>query len=163
VKLLAALLGFAIVGIAAVLLYPRLIAPREPSRLPRSTGDRTEVTEAPKPGKALESPRPREEEVREEFSRRRLPFYRFLRANYGKVVEHFGVTQGLDTLDLVVNRTDEETLRTIISMAVGPSAKEYGFRKVRFLAPNPPGSVDPLTLVAESTVDDTGHWNTFKK
>ena len=43
------------------------------------------------------------------------------------------------------------------------SAKEYGFRKVRFYVANPRGSVQPVTLIAESALDDAGNWNTFKK
>ncbi len=101
--------------------------------------------------------------MREELGRRRLPFYRFLRENYSGTVEHFGVTDALDTLDLVVNRSDDATLQGLLSNAVGPNAKEYGFTRVRFYVPNPPGSADPTTLIAEASYDGAGRWNTFKK
>src|SRR5205823_4908567 len=117
----------------------------------------------PSPSHSLSAPLPPSDAVREDFSKKRLPFYKFLRDKYSPPVEHFAVTEQLDTLDLQVSRGDTETLQFIIANAVAPTAREYGFRKVRFYVANPSGSVQPNTLIAESTDDGTGHWNTFRK
>ncbi len=163
-KLLAAIAGLFVVAIAALLLWPRLAphpAPVDASG--HNALSQTSSSEAPRPDRPLEAPRTHEEEVRDEFARKRLPFYRYLHENYGDVIDHFGVTDSLDTLDLVMLKSDDATLQRIVSEAVGPHAQEYGFTHIRFYTPNPPGSPAPATLIAESTYDPSGHWNTFKK
>ena len=97
------------------------------------------------------------------LGKKRLPFYRFLRQNYGQLIERFSVLEDYDTLDLVVTSGDERTLTGLIQNAIAPSAKQYGFRRVRFYTRNPPKSVDPFTVVAESSEDGSGRWNTFMK
>ena len=118
---------------------------------------------APKPNQPIESPRTKQDEIRQEFSQKRLPFYRFLRNNFADAIIHFGVTESIDTLDVQIAKDDDAIMKRVVSEAVGPSAKEYGFRKVRFYVANPKGSVQPVTLIAESALDDSGNWNTFKK
>ncbi len=167
-KALGVLVGLAIVAAAGFLLWPRLNpshAPAAPAvRSPLEPGTGTSrSTEAPRPDRPLEAPLNREEELRQQFSEKRIPFYRFLRKNYADVIDRFAVTEDLDALDVVVHKTDDDTLRYVVENAVGPNAKEYGFRKVRFYVANPRGSVEPVTLIAESTVDGTGRWNTFRK
>jgi hypothetical protein len=163
-KALAVLLGVSVMAVAAFLLLPRPPAPKpkaQSAQAPESPASR--VLDAPTPVKSLEPPLTAEEEVRREFARRRLPFYRYLREGYGDIVTHFAVTERIDTLDLVVARDDDATLKRLVAEAVAPSAELYGFRKVRFYRANPPRSVEPLTLVAESTYDEAGRWNTFRK
>ncbi len=101
--------------------------------------------------------------MREELGQKRLPFFRFLRQNYGNIIERFSVLEDFDTLDLVIKQDDDRTMAGIIQQAIAPSAKEYGFRRVRFYTRNAPNSVEPFTIVAESSEDGSGRWNTFRK
>lgn len=167
-KAAGALAGLLIAALAAYLIFVR--KPATPatthngsSQSASAGSDTIQPFGGPKPDRPLNTPQTKEEEVREEYARRRLPYYKFLKDNYSDIVKNFAVTENLDTLDLEVTKTDDETLANIISNAVSPTAKQYGFRKVRFYVPNPSNSVQPVTLVAESTYDDAGRWNTFKK
>lgn len=163
-KVAAVLLGLLIVGAATFLL----VRPQghggatvAPSATPTESGQ--DSGQAPRPSQPLDAPLSREDEVRQQFAAKRIPFFRYLHDNWGGVVTHFAVTEEIDTLDLVVSKTDDETLRQVVENAVSPTAKEYGFRRIRFYKLNSPESVKAATLIAESTYDDAGHWNTFRK
>jgi hypothetical protein len=147
------------------LLY--ILLGRAGRHTPSSPGTRstisTNLTQAPQPEHPLYVPRSREEEVREKLAEKRLPYFRYLRLNYGGIISQFAVRERLDTLDLVVKQDDDETLRLLIQQAIAPSAQPYGFRKVRFFVRNPITSVEPLSLVAESTLNEQGLWITFRK
>lgn len=166
------LIGIVVAGVGAFLLIPRL-GQRHESPAGRvnppdaihaeSRGPSASTWKAPQPDNSLRAPVSKEEELRQQFSEKRIPFYRFLRENYSSVVQSFAVTEDLDTLDLVVKRTDSDTLQMLVTNAVGPNAKEYGFRKVRFFATNRVGAVNPVTLIAESTYDGASRWTTFQK
>ena len=168
-KAAGAIAGLLIAAFAAYMIFvrkpPLPTAPSPGSSQPApSTPDGSQTIGGPRPDRPLNAPLPKDEETREEFARRRLPYYKFLKDNYSGLIKSFAVTENLDTLDLEVAKSDDETLRTIISYAVSPTAKQYGFRKVRFYVPNSPNSVQPVTLVAESTFDEAaGKWNTFQK
>lgn len=159
-KALAALLGVLVAAGIAAFLIPRYGHAPAPTQ-PRSFDDAR--IDARRPEKPIEAPLSRQEEIRQEFSEKRMPFYRRLRERYPDLIQHFGVTDSLDTLDLVVSKADDQTIQSILADAIGPDARQYGFRKVRFYVANPPGSIDPLNLVAESSHDDAGRWNTFRK
>ena len=64
---------------------------------------------------------------------------------------------------MVVKKGDTQTLTNLVSAAIAPTAKSYGFRRVRFFTRNAPTSVDPLTVVAEASDDGSGQWHTFLK
>jgi hypothetical protein len=167
-KAAGAIAGLLIAAVAAYFVFGR--KPAAPgntlsgtSQTAFSSSDSSGGSSIPKPDRPLNAPLTKEEETREEFARKRLPFYKFLRDNYSQIIKNFAVTDSLDTLDVEVTKSDDETLANIISNAVSPTAKQYGFRKVRFYVPNPPNSPQPVTLIAESTYDDAGRWNTFKK
>jgi hypothetical protein len=167
-KVAGAIAGLLIASMVAWFVFGHKSAPS--SNLSAGTQERADAkqdssfsTAIPKPDRPLNAPQTKEEQVREEFARKRLPFYKFLRDNYSAVIRNFAITESIDTLDLEVTKSDSDTLSNIISNAVSPTAKEYGFRKVRFYVANPPNSVQPVTLVAESTYDDAGRWNTFMK
>jgi len=167
-KAFAVVVALLIVAALTVLLWPRLVPASTPGPFPKlgegaGSGGATGVVDAPRPTHPLHAPLSREEQVREEFAEKRVSFYRFLRQNYADVVEKFAVIEALDTLDLVVSRDDDETLNRLVEEAVSPSAKDYGFRKIRFYVRNPADSVEPFLLVAESTWDGSGRWNTFRK
>ena len=63
---------------------------------------------------------------------------------------------------VVVEKADTESITSLVSNAISPTARRFGFRRVKFYTRNPPGSVEPLDLKAEASYDDAGHWNTFK-
>lgn len=121
------------------------------------------LAEAPQPSRPLYVPRTREEKVREKLAEERLPYFRYLRRNYAGIIEQFAVRERLDTLDLVIAHDDDETLRALIHSAIAPSAKLYGFRKVRFFTRKSEPAVEPLLLIAEATRDDGREWNIFRK
>ena len=165
-KVLAVLLGFGVVGaVAYFLLRPASPSVKFPAAqtAPGFESGPARSAAPPTLDKPIQAPLSQEEEVREAMGRKRIPYYKFLRDNYSELVRHFAVTDNLDTLDLEVARADNGTLQTILSNAVAPYARQYGFRKVRFYTANPPRSVQPVTLVAESADDGSGHWNTFLK
>lgn len=159
--LLGAVIGLLLVGLAGYLALGRkapATAPQPPVSVPDAG-----LSGPPTPAAPVTAPLSREDQLREELGRKRLPFFRFLRDNYGEIIERFSVLEDFDTLDLVVKQADERTLTSIIQQAIAPSAKQYGFRRVRFYTRNPPNSVEPFKVVAESSEDGSGRWNTFMK
>jgi hypothetical protein len=161
-KALGAICGLLIVGVAAYFLL-RPASPASVRAAPGGTGQSGNGTQLRTPDQAIHAPLTHEDEIREELGNKRLPFYRFLREKFGEQIQHFGVTEQLDTLDLQVATADDQTIKYILENAVTPTAKQYGFKKVRFYIPNPPSLSEPMTLVAESTDDGSGQWTTFKK
>lgn len=162
-KALGVVLGLLIVGLATLLLVRFSGHAHGPAVGVSAASGGIDPSQAPRPDHPIGAPLTREQEVRQQFAAKRIPFFRFLKENYGNVVIHFAVTDDVDTLDLAVTSADDQTLKTIVENAVSPTAKQYGFRRIRFYTLNPQGSVEPATLVAESTYDDAGHWNTFRK
>jgi hypothetical protein len=161
--ILGALAGLLIVGLGAYFVFglknrPAVPTANVPPAQAADTGPGT-----PHPGVAVDVPLSREEKLRDELNAKRLPLYRYLRQNYGDLIERFSVLEDYDTLDLVVKQADEKTLTALVQQAIAPSAKEYGFRRVRFYTRNAPNAVDPFTVVAESSEDGSGRWNTFMK
>ena len=164
-KVVAALLGIAVVAGIGFVLIPR--GARGPGQTAVASGIEPEAVRTARqgpvvPGRQIEAPLSKEEEVRLELSDKRLPFFRNLRERFADTVQHFGVTGDPDTLDLVVEKADNETLQYLITQAVSPTGRQYGFRRVRFFTRNPVGSVEPLNLVAESSYNDAGRWDTFR-
>ncbi len=161
-KALAALLGVGLVVVASVLLWPRLTAMTRGSSGVRKPSVETAST-AVGNDSALKAPLTADEQKREELATQRVPFYRMLRADFPDLVVRFGVTESLDTLDLVVSGEEPARITAVVDNAVAPSAAKYGFRRVRFLVANPPHSIEPFRVVAESADDGSGNWNTFLK
>jgi hypothetical protein len=155
VKIVAAILGVLVVGGITAFLIPRLS--RSPSRpVAHADGGGFAL-----PDKQIEAPRGREEQLKEELTEKRLPFFRELRQQYGDSIE-FRVLGDPDTLDIVVEKADTESLQSLVSNAISPSARRFGFRRVKFYTRNPRGSVEPIELRAEASYDDAGHWNLFR-
>jgi hypothetical protein len=168
-KVLAGIIG-AMAGVLIVVLIAMVVVPRlrgaaasgplaQGSAAPPTSGS----SAPPRPDQPITAPKSREEELREELAQKRIPFFRFLRENYGDQIENFSVLDDYDTLDLVVKRSDDPSLTHILQNAVAPTAKEYGFRRVRWYVKNRLGSLEPFSIVAESSYDEGGRWNTFRK
>ena len=162
-KIAGVLAGLAITALVVYFVFMRPKTAGAPAGNSPLFGGSVDTSTPPKPGRPMESPLTRQEEIRQEFSQKRLPYYKFLNDNFSDVIVHFGVTESIDTLDVQIAKDDDAIMKRVVSEAVGPSAKEYGFRKVRFYVANPKTSVTPVTLIAESALDGSGNWNTFKK
>jgi hypothetical protein len=162
-KFLGAITGFIIVGVIAFLLWPRV----KPTALPPPGDPGLSGLEGsgglpPKPGQAMDPILSEEDRLKQEIATKRIPFFRFLHDNFGAIIENFGVTEAPGTLDVVVAKEDDETLLTVLQQAVGPTARQYGFNKVRFFG-HRQDPLKPLALVAESTLDGSNNWTTFRK
>lgn len=163
-KALGAVIGFLIAGIVAIVVVPRFRGPSVESGPGGISGRATALAPGSTlPANRIDLPSTPEQELREETTRKRLPFFQMLRTRFGREISSFGVTHGIDTLDIVVTNPDPQAIQALVAQAVSPTAEQYGFRKVRAFIANPSGTVEPLTLVAESTYDGAGRWNTFLK
>jgi hypothetical protein len=164
-KALGAVVGILIVLIGFLLLAPRFRgAPPAPAMSDGGEPAAQAVSsQPPAPDRSVDLPDTPDQKIRDEVLRQRLPFFQFLRTNYAKEISSFGVTDALDTLDLVVTDPDPQAVQNLIARAVSPTAARYGIHRVRIYIANPPNSLQPLTLVAESTYDGAGRWNTFLK
>lgn len=158
------LVGVLIVVVIAMTVIPRL---RGHAGVPGPTAEAATGTNTssgpPKPDQPLNAPKTREEQLRQDLAQKRVPFFKYLRQNFSDQIDHFSVLDDYDTLDLVVNKSDDQTISTLLQNAIGPSAREYGFRRVRWYTKNAVGSIEPYTIVAESSYDEGGRWNTFRK
>ncbi|MGC8668568.1 MAG: hypothetical protein ACP5VE_10695 [Chthonomonadales bacterium] len=159
-KAAAVILGVALVASAGWLVVPRLLR----SAPPGGAKPQSALFGAPlKRSQPLEPPQTREEEVRRRFTRERLPLFRYIQEQYGSVVTGIAEGEELDTLEITLARGDAETLQRVMTGALIPYGREYGFRYVRFYIPSPPGSPDPRTLIAEASCNDEGRWTLFPK
>jgi hypothetical protein len=161
---MGALIGLLLVGVGGYFALVR--KPPPPKQTVSQTGPDKSLSDpsaTPHPDKPVNAPVSREEQLKDELGEKRLPFFRFLRQNYGNIIERSSVLDDYDTLDLVVTKQDDATLQGVIQQAIAPSAKQYGFRRVRFYTRNAPNAIEPFTVIAESSEDGSGRWNTFRK
>ncbi|MCS6775805.1 MAG: hypothetical protein NZ557_04600 [Chthonomonadaceae bacterium] len=103
-----------------------------------------------------------EERARVQREARRAPFYTWLRQSPW-IAGFRPVEREPATLDIYLNRDDFRLVPMLMHEAIAPVAGRYGFQKVRFYVPNPPGNVDRYRLEAEATQDSDGQWRTFRK
>lgn len=165
-RVVAVLLGVALAGVVAWVVWPRALGRAPRPEAGSSAQAPYSSSEPPGPvrlERAIRAPRTVEEEVREQLSEKRLPYFRQLRRDFPDLILRFGVTEAPDTLDLVIARDDNELIQRVVQYAVSPNARDYGFRRVNIYVPAPEGALDPFVKVAEATVDDAGNWRTWKK
>lgn len=117
----------------------------------------------PHPDKPIEAIKSKDDLMKEDLAKRRIPYYRFLHQNFDDSIEHFSVLDDYDTLDVVLKSGDNAILMHVLQKGIAPTAKEYGFRRARFYTRNAPTDPQPLTLLAEASEDGTGRWNAFMK
>src|SRR3569832_1259504 len=91
---LGAVVGLLLVGLAAYLALGRK-PPPVPMHPAASEVDRG-LPGQPGAGGPIVAPASREEQLRDERGKKRLPFYRYLRQNYGEVGERFSVLEDFD-------------------------------------------------------------------
>jgi hypothetical protein len=156
------LVGLAIVVLVALVILPRLkpgagaSTGAEPAGPTARTGD-------PLPGERINAPKSETERMQAEIERKRIPYFRMLHDRFGDYIERASVLDDIDTLDLIVKKSDMDTIQWLVQNAVGPTAREYGFERVRFYVSNPINRTEPFSIVAESAWDGSTRWNTFLK
>ena len=100
---------------------------------------------------------------RADIDKKRLPLFHLLRDKYDKLIYRVAVLDDLETLDIVLTKPDNETIALLVSEVVQPVAKKYAFRRFRWYERTPSNSQEPVHNVAETSMDDSGRWNTFWK
>jgi hypothetical protein len=155
------IVGLSIVVFAALYVIPKLQSkPGSPgSGTPTSTtGGGSGLS-----GGRIETPASDTERMKKEIDRKRIPFFRMIHDNHSDKIVRASVLDDIDTLDLVVKKGDADSVQWIVQNAVGPTAREYGFERVRFYVANPLSKTEPYSIVAESSWDGSTRWNTFLK
>jgi len=110
----------------------------------------------------IEPPRTEQQKERDAIESRRMTLYGRLHQDLGaEVVAIRPSDDDAATLDLYAAR-DVSTL-ALLSVALRANIAYYGFRHIRFFAPNPPQSIEKFRLDAEASADAAGNWQTFKK
>lgn len=165
-KACAALAGV-VIGLAAVVLVamflvvPRLKAGNGP-HLPVTSSASSGNPQFGPPPERIEMPKSDIEKMRQDIDRKRIPFFHMINEQFSGEIDHAAVLKDVDTLDLVIKKDTQEAIMAIIQSAVAPTARDYGFTRVRFYVRNPVGSVEPYRVIAESSWD-ANRWNTFLK
>lgn len=112
----------------------------------------------------IEPPRTSEEKERDRVeSRRGVLYARLHQALGGSVTAVRPADEDPATLDLYAARDEPGTSLAMLNVALKADAGYYGFRHIRFYAPNPPQSIERYRLDAEASPDNTGTWQIFKK
>jgi hypothetical protein len=157
-----AVVGLVLVSLVALYLVPRLKAGsnNSPSSTQVSAGDNRATGV---PSERLDVPKSETERLKGEVERKRIPFFQMIHDRFGDQIERASVLDDVDTLDLVVKKGDPDTVQGLVQNAVGPTARQYGFERVRFYVSNPISKVEPYKIVAESSWDGSSRWNTFLK
>lgn len=156
------IVGLTIVVVTALYVVPRFSAATNPRnvRSPKSSG---EPSVPLVPGGRLNAPESETERMKKEIERKRIPYFKKIHDEFSDKIERASVLDDIDTLDLVVKKGDLESIQWLVQNAVGPTARDYGFERVRFYVNNPINRTEPFTIVAESSWDGSTRWNTFLK
>jgi hypothetical protein len=112
----------------------------------------------------IEPPRSPEQREREERERRRADYYAQLRREAGNAL--LAIRPSDDdpaTLELYAGQDDPQNIAPLLNTALHANAYFYGFRHIRYYAPNPPQEVERYRLEAEANADPNGDWHTFQK
>jgi hypothetical protein len=109
-------------------------------------------------------PRTEQEKEHDALEQRRAPLYGRLHQSLGAALT---AVQPSDddpaTLDLYAAQDLPGNTLSLLSLALQANVSYYGFRHIRFFAPNPPQSLERYRLDAEANSDGAGNWQTFKK
>jgi hypothetical protein len=131
----------------------------------------------PVPGSASDPAKPRDtssgpiappltaqEKERESLESRRAPLYRKLHQDLGDALKAVRpCDDDAATLDLYAAQDAPGNTIMLLNMALQTNVAYYGFRHIRFFAPNRPGAIELYRLDAEASADSSGNWQTFKK
>jgi len=169
------------VAIGMGLLVYWLAAPRTsvpaPAAPPARTSD-TPASPAASPNDAAQPVKPRdtagggpiappltaEEKEHETLESRRAPLYGKLHKDLGAALKAVRPSDDdAATLDLYAAQDAPGNTIMLLNMALQTNVAYYGFRHIRFFAPNPPGAIELYRLDAEASADNAGNWQTFKK
>jgi hypothetical protein len=116
------------------------------------------------PPQPLDAPRSAEQKERDSLEAQRAPFYARLRQDLGAyLVSALPADQDRATLELYAATDDAQAVQLLLTQGVLTDACRYGFRRVCFYLPNPPGEVERYRLDTEATCDASGVWHAFRK
>ena len=154
------IVGLVIVALAAFVLMGRMKPGAAPVRADNGPAESSGPTA---PSERINTPKSEDERMKAEIERKRLPYFKLLHDRFSEQIERAFVLDDIDTLDLIVKKGDQDTVQWLVQNAVGPTAREYGFERVRFYVDNPLNRTEPFKIVAESAWDGSTRWNTFLK
>lgn len=110
----------------------------------------------------IEVPRSNAQREHDDLEAKRGPFYDWIRKNMKDVLVGWEPSASDPaTLDLYLGRDDPSRIPWLMQNLVTVYAHQYGFDHVRFFLPT--NTSDHWRLDSESSFDDTGTWNTFRK
>lgn len=116
------------------------------------------------PDTALDPPRTPLQKEREALEQKRVVFYNAVQHNSnGLLRTSRAADDDQGTLEMFGGRPVSQDALSLLNVAFRLNAYRYGFRHMRFFAPNPPGEAERFHLEAEANSDNTGNWNTFRK
>jgi hypothetical protein len=153
----------------------RTVAPRTtPSKVNGGATDSTgtardtpaarDLPARPAEGGPIEPPKSAEEKERESLESRRLPLYARLREDLrGSLAAVRPSDDDAATLDLYAAQDAPGNTIAVLNLALRDNVSYYGFRHIRFFAPNPGDSIERYRLDAEANTNGDGNWQTFKK
>jgi hypothetical protein len=177
----ALILAVVAIGVGVLVYWlagPRPVAPAKTPAIEKSTpvpasntmspvnaessGSRKpDVDPSPAPIPPPRTPQQRESDATEA---RRAEFYDRLRRDAGNAFVTFRpAEEDAATLDIKAGQDDPANISPLINLVLRDNAYFYGFRHIRFYAPNPPQMVERYRLAAEANADAQGNWQTFQK
>jgi hypothetical protein len=135
---------------------------------PTSTETAVQTVEPARPPDSeagpITPPKSEQEKERESLESRRAPLYARLHQDLGAGLKAVRPSDDdAATLDLYSTQDAPGNTIALLNLALHTNVAYYGFRHIRFFAPNPPGSIELYRLDAEASVDSAGNWQTFKK
>jgi hypothetical protein len=137
--------------------------PAQPTTAPAPAAD-SHTVPTPSGDVALPPPRSPEQRAADDLETKRAPYYRWMREQApDRVADVRPADDDAATLVIYTTYDNPDVAPSLTRDVVAPAAFRYGFRHVRYFAPNTPGSVSQYRFDAEATVDANGDWNTFHK
>ena len=174
-KFIGGLISF-LIAIAIVVMVGLWLIPKHQSALsnssstnvpdkflPTSQSGSRDSSGSTSPDSKITIPGSDSQRLRDEIGKKRIPFFHMLSEKFARTIVRASVLDDIDTIDLVIPKPDNETVLGIVQNAILPTARDYGFTRVRFYVRNEVGAIDPYRVIAETTFDGTSHWNTFWK
>lgn len=177
----ALILAMVAIGVGLLVYWlaaPHLTAPAKTPSMEKSTPVPASTAMSPvnaesagirKPTPASSSvpiapPRTPQQKESDETEARRAEFYDRLRRDAGNAFVTFRpAEEDAATLDIKAGQDDPANINPLINLVLRDNAYFYGFRHIRFYAPNPPQMVERYRLAAEANADAQGNWQTFQK
>jgi len=109
-------------------------------------------------------PRTAEEKELDAIEQRRGALYARLHLDMGATLVAVRPSDAdAATLDIYAAADSPGNALSLFKVAQQANVGYYGFRHIRFFAPNPAGSMEKFHLDSEASADESGNWSIFKK